>query len=501
MKTIVGIILLWFGLSSLGLSQTSFEFDINSEEDCIVIEAATDENGEVVLVGLIGDYVESDYDAFIMRVQSNGTYTTERFDRQDTLSRFTNIEILPNGNYFVLGCYSPFNNNDEREDLWVAILDSDLNIISEKSFKAKEPYDSFSSTACTVIDNDGNIVLTTGATIEDKGDKQGFLDFAFFKFTPEGDTIVSKYYSYIHNEVPYELKKVPNSDNFMLIEQATALGGGDELFFFDTNLDIIKINTFTGPEQGANGNLSSDGWISDNSFLVSGKKAWDAGGYWEHYIGVYLADTSGQSYQELVLDKLDTLDYTAWKNSMAYANDTTIYIGGFQNYLTFWTLTPSIVELYVIDKNMNVLGYKELGGDACYELRGIIATEDDGCLLYGTSYTNPDVHERDIHIWKVLREDIELLVSVKETSSLSSDIKVFPNPVQDKISIDLGQNHNWEDLQLSITSIEGKTVFQKQINEKGNLLEVDLSNLTSGLFIIQISNLSEIIYSEKIVKQ
>ncbi|MBC8487475.1 MAG: T9SS type A sorting domain-containing protein [Bacteroidetes bacterium] len=487
------------GFFSISLSQTSFEIGLNSEEDCKVWEANIDNNGSVILVGNIGPYIGLDYDAFVIKVNPDGDYITKRFDLLDTLSVFSTVEILDNGNYFIIGSYSLEENYLQRDNLWIVILDEELNLISERSYQIREPYVGFGTSACSLIDNDGNIVLAAIAGDEDSKEKTIFADFAFYKFNQQGDTLVSKYYSYIWDELPWELRQMPNSDNIMLIERCTYYNNHNELLFIDTDLNILKINNWATIDM--DGDVSSDFWCTDTSFLVSGRGSWNMDGYYEYFINVYLMDTSANIHQELVLNKNDTIDYSAWRNSMAYANDSTIYIGGFQNPFGFWLTDPTIVELYVIDKNMNLLGYKELGGDANYEVWGIIATDDDGCLIYGTSYTNDSVPERDVHIWKVLREEINIITKITETNQNIPNFDIYPNPAVNEVNLKLNKNKSWDNLTFSIFTIDGKKVFQKQIQGKGNMLNINISNLSEGIYVYRIFEKNNLITNGKFIKK
>jgi len=311
--------------------------------------------------------------------------------------------------------------------------------------------------------------------------------------------LLSKYYHYIWDELSWELRQMPGSDNMMLIERSTHYNNISELLYLDPNLNILKINQF-GYDNIISGNLSSDYWITDTSFLLSGYNSWDVGLDNEHYLAVYMVDTSAVFHQELVLNKEDTTDYSAWSNSMAYANDSTIYIGGFQIYMGFWITDPTIVELYVIDKDMNLLGYKELGGDANYELWGVIATDDDGCLLYGTRYDNPDIPQRDVHIWKVLRKDIDITTRITKIAEASPKVKMYPNPVMDELSIHLPFGNSQANVVVSISTLEGKTIFNKKITGQGNMVSLNVRNLQNGLYVLNVTDNQTLFYSEKIIK-
>jgi len=499
MKRILSILLFIILIVKLCIGQTSFEFGINTEDNCIVSKAAKDNAGNIVIVGIIGSITEHDYDAFILKVRPDGSYDSERFNRKDTISYFSTIDVLSNGEYFITGSYSIEGNYNERDRLWVVLLDSEFNLISEKTFLVRQDYIGFTAMACTIIDNEENIVLATGVIEEETKEKTNFIDFAFYKFDQQGDTLLSKYYHYIYDQLPWELRQMPGSDNMMLIEQTTNIGGNNELLFLDPEFNILKVN-YISNDIGINGDLSSDYWVTDTSFLMSGFNSWYMESYHEYYLATYLVDTSAVIHQELVMNRNDTTDYTAWRKSMAYANDSTIYIGGFQIYMGFWITDPTIVELYVIDKNMNLLGYKELGGDANYELWGIIATDDDGCLLYGTRYDNPDVHQRDVHIWKVLRKDIDITTRITEITEASSKVKMYPNPVMDELNIHLPFDNSQTNVVVSISTLEGKTIFHKKITEQGNMVSLDVRNLQNGLYVLNVIDNQTLLYSEKIIK-
>lgn len=87
-----------------------------------------------------------------------------------------------------------------------------------------------------------------------------------------------------------------------------------------------------------------------------------------------------------------------------------------------------------------------------------------------------------------------------EPQTFTKETKVWPNPVSDVVNIQLGHSMYWNKLTLSIITIDGKKVFQKRINEKGGLLKASLRNLEQGIYVMQVANGKEIIYSEKILK-
>lgn len=480
------------------IGQYSFEFGIESNEYSRLLNSDTDANGNVILVGFIGSPSIDPKDAYIVRVSPDGTYQEKRFALQDTISAFTSIKVLENGNYFITGAINADTTHNYRDHLWVINLDTDFNYLVNKAYKIREGYSFFGFLANIEFDNLGNLFLATGV-MENDSIPPDFSDFTFFKLSPDCDTLISKYYSYIWDEFPWEILNVPNSDNFMIIERSHNVNNRNELMFIDTELNILMVNQFENAS--IRGQLSSDCWLNDTSLIMIANNSWDMGTYYENYFAAYHIDTSVRIHQELVFNKNDTIDYMATSNSMAYVNDTTIFVGGFTLQPQFpYNQDPTVVELYLIDKDMNLLGYKELGGDMSYELFGLEATPDNGCLLYGGSNTNPHEFELDIHIWKVLRDEINIITSVANVPEKTKKLKVFPNPVVDILKIGIPKPLINTPITISLFNLKGRKVYQETIVAGGNLVSSNLRNLYPGIYGLIITNKNKTIYSSSIIK-
>ncbi|MFK8007981.1 MAG: T9SS type A sorting domain-containing protein [Saprospiraceae bacterium] len=82
-----------------------------------------------------------------------------------------------------------------------------------------------------------------------------------------------------------------------------------------------------------------------------------------------------------------------------------------------------------------------------------------------------------------------------------ASLKVFPNPVDDNmnIQIEIRQNTN---LNISVNNLLGKTIFleNKDLNEGIQTMNINLRNLPSGIYFLNLSDGQEII-SHKIMKR
>jgi len=479
--------------------QYSFEFGIESDEYCRLINADTDAYGNVILVGFVGSPSIDHKDAYILKVYPEGSYHEKRFALQDTISALMCIKVMDNGNYFLTGAINTDTAHNYRDKLWALTLDPDFNYSINKTYKIREGYSFFGFLANIVTDNFGDIILATSVEESETETRTQFSDFAFYKFNHDCDTLISKYYSYMFNEYPWDIVKVPNSDNLMIMERSTNPNNQKELMFIDTGLNILKVNPFES--HSLEGQFSSHYWVNDTSFIMVADNRWDMGTYYEKYFAAYLVDTTATVHQELVFNKNDTIEYMATQNSMAYVNDTTIFVGGWHLHPGFpGNQDPSIIELYLIDKDMNLLGYKELGGDMSYMLFGVEPTPDNGCLLYGGSNTNPHEFELDIHIWKVLRDEINIITSVADVTEKNEKLKVYPNPVADILKIGIPERLINTQITISLFNLKGKKVYQETVTVNGNLVSSNLMNLMPGIYGLVITNENKTIYSSSIIK-
>lgn len=80
----------------------------------------------------------------------------------------------------------------------------------------------------------------------------------------------------------------------------------------------------------------------------------------------------------------------------------------------------------------------------------------------------------------------------------SQMLSVYPNPVKEKLSIDLTKMAKTGGT-LSILNFEGKTVFCQKVSQ-GGLLTIDISHLPLGIYLCLYSNAVEIKIA-KIIKQ
>jgi len=484
-------------------SQHSYEFTYQTSEDEELFEGIQDTEGNFVLCGRIGSYMYQ-YNPLIVKVSTDGEFITKRFFSSDTLGYFKLAIQTPDGNYLFFGRYG-LNDWDVYNYLWVVKTDRDLNTIFQKSYYIEDSLYHSCNLDQFCFDSDSNIVVAGIRFM--KAASTEFSDLWMIKFNIDGDTLFTKTPRHImYDQWAQELTRVTTSGEYMVI-------GGNfdsytsrvELFRMDslfnktgfTNIPKNPPNKYiSGPQ------ASSDIWLNDTVFLLSttandtvGKRVDDSS------IGIFAVDTAGTIHSQLILGKPDTTDYAAHYNSMATVNDTTIYIGGYVSYLSFFPEQPSVIELNLIDTDLNLLGYQQFGGDAMYRLNGVIPSSDGGCLMYATRYDyQVNSYERDVHIIKMQREDMELITNISRTRESYNDLLAFPNPAKDQINIPLSATLT-QSARILVFKLDGRKVLDKQIEGKGNLISIDITNLSEGLYIYEVRQNNQVISTGKFLKR
>lgn len=498
----IQLTLLCFCMGMVAFGQHSYEFTYKTSDDEELFEGIQDNEGNFVLCGRIGSYMYQ-YNPLIVKVSPDGEFITKRFFSSDTLGYFKLATQTPDGNYLFFGRYG-LNDWDVYNYLWVVKTDRNLNTIFQKSYYIEDSLYHSCNLDQFCFDSDSNIVVAGIRFM--KAASTEFSDLWMIKFNIDGDTLFTKTPQHImYNQWAQELTLVPSSGEYMVIGgRFDSFTSRVELFRMDslfnktgfTNIPKNPPNKYiSGPQ------ASSDIWLNDTVFLLSttandtvGKRVDDSS------LGIFAVDTAGTIHNQLILGKPDTTDYAAHYNSMATVNDTTIYIGGYVSYLSFFPEQPSVIELNLIDTALNLLGYQQFGGDAMYRLNGVIPSSDGGCLMYATRYDyQVNNNERDIHIIKMQREDMELITKIFSSNDNSEKGIAFPNPAHEQLNIPL-QNFSGGTGRIVIYSIDGRKIFDKRMEFSGNQIFIDTNPLPEGMYIFEVRQNSQVLQSGKFLK-
>jgi len=255
-------------------------------------------------------------------------------------------------------------------------------------------------------------------------------------------------------------------DNFMYFDYDSA-----KVTFENTT---VSGNTFKYPFMvyaNAELNLTSGSWSGNNLSTDFGGNGnpnisrQTAAGIWAMSSTVnFGAGFSMYANNFLCIDTASTLNVS---QNITASSAATVYP---------WKIDPST--------NKAVADYYEgrtlLSGSAvAANFRKFDVAQADNTSLW---YLHPD---GTIHSYSVGIETAE-----------NSDIRIYPNPASDKVTIDL---QNTTATEICLMDIYGKTVVRKAVNGQSEV--IDLGSLAKGMYFVQIRNNSKVEATQKLIKK
>lgn len=485
-----GVLLSCLGQGSIELNYSTPLYDFLNDGFC-------DSENAVLFPGGCFLSESNENRGVLLKILPDGTDQIVYINSGDSVLHFCTGVELPDSNYFFLGykC-SAFEQPLLHSRIVVIITDRNLNTLTTKSYMLPSTYFGLNDKYASIVDNAGNVLVAMGLGENPYGSERH--DFGFYKFNPEGDTLMTKTYDTWYDADPYSFKRMNNSNNLMLISHGYLPLTEGELLFIDENLNIIKA-TRTRPLGFSN--YYSEGWLTDTTFLVSDSYTVDGYLHDDYMFRIGRMDTSARYYESLCFDHLDTVEYIADHYGMAYLNDTTIYVCGFQAYNSFIYDKPIKIYLYLIDKDLNIKGSKVLGNDHYYWGNGVIATKDGGCMVWALKFEIPYNNQLcDSHIWKVMPEDMTLYTRITNLPQEKLTARVWPNPATNKLYVSLDGLNTGDDFRFRIFDSGGRKCYDTRFTSTGNCLEADLHNLPSGIYLYEIAPLNGEKSSGKFIK-
>jgi hypothetical protein len=80
------------------------------------------------------------------------------------------------------------------------------------------------------------------------------------------------------------------------------------------------------------------------------------------------------------------------------------------------------------------------------------------------------------------------------------NIRVYPNPVSDLLSLEFGNIH--DAYTVNLTDVVGKNVYSSAVNRQDNKLEIPMERYPTGIYMLRVTDIKgNLMYVDKIVKQ
>jgi len=301
-----------------------------------------------------------------------------------------------------------------------------------------------------------------------------------------------------HYGLVYDLLMTPDSQSYLLF--VAGFGGSTTggIFKLDTNLVLDTIYAMPlNIEFRTNGK-----WLTTNTLLIAGDLSVPDKEITEDRedrdLAITTTDSIFNSGYHTYLGKVDTFDVAGSLYSLDFITPKEIFFAGTANMdlLPFIDI-PSWYMLNSLDSNLNLNWQKYYGGDAYYNLWGMLATQDGGCLMYGTRYDAATQNEeRDLYILKV--DENGLYTGIEESPGKQAhDAIIYPNPGCNDLNIQSGPQISGA--QFTLYDMKGNSLLEEKINTTE--IRINTSKLPPGIYPWNIVFKNKVVESGKWVKE
>ncbi|MBR3698333.1 MAG: T9SS type A sorting domain-containing protein [Bacteroidales bacterium] len=274
-------------------------------------------------------------------------------------------------------------------------------------------------------------------------------------------------------------------------------------------LNVIQNTSLMGSDTLYKLSMFNDPWptaksLSDNTFLIASmslEQLYNLPTIYsmENNALFVKCDTLGHVLNYLLFDPWnDTIDRPAYYQAIDYTDGDAVYLCSFQQLehdLNGPEFNGNRIVVTKTDSNLNVVWQKryQLGNSYCVPVY-ILATSDHGCLIVGYSMVVGGTEPRRLFVLKLSSEGT---VSIPEvgTDNCPYSYSFFPNPVDDRLHMEFSPDVTPQ--AVEIYDVKGRLVG----TQNTSLENVDMSQLPSGIYTLNVVVNDGIVYSEKVVKQ
>jgi hypothetical protein len=133
---------------------------------------------------------------------------------------------------------------------------------------------------------------------------------------------------------------------------------------------------------------------------------------------------------------------------------------------------------------------------------GVLTAKNKDAIIYGKAYyQEEEVCNRNLVIYYVSRSELGLPpVAVFDTKNTLANTTVYPNPSNGIIYIQVNKDLLKDNSRIKIFNSNGRKVYDYQLPNKGNTLQLDITNLEEGVYVYQVTNGEKIFSTGKFIK-
>lgn len=479
--------------------QWSFEYPCGENEYAHFMAGDKSLHYNYVVGGIYGDNPDLP-SAIALCIRENGEYNDKVFKGNSMKMSFITALGLNDGNVFVAAACSDNHEKNVYEKLWIAVMDPNLDILSEKIMEVDEHYISYGLSAQALLNDNNEIVLVTVVTDSISLHTVIEYDFSFYKFDCFCNLLKQSYLenpSY-HSEIT-DFIKVANTDCYAMFGNGMHITGVETVSYIDDDLEYISTSIIDNMSNYPNNILprfiSVDYWYDENHFLMSAMSAHTEGINDWHPIVIKM-DKDMNVEKSLSFERVDTTDYVSQYRSMACVNSDKIYISTFWQNSSGFELYPNTATVFLINDKLDLLGRKDFESDAFIDILYIQPTYDEGCIIQ--AYKIYKTHKVPV-ICKLKSEDFEIVTKLIDYEC-DIDVGSYPNPVSSVLNINTDFIID-VNVRIVVYDILGRRYLDKELRLDGDMLTLDVSPLVDGAYFYEIIIDEKCVLKEKFIKK
>ena len=471
-----------FLITVFGITQT-FEKYYKTSLDEIVYDAIEINYEEIIFVLNYGNYLNSDYQAKLFRLNHcSGEFT----DSADIIFNYPDYKFTGSRHIFLLG------------DSIILIIGNCIHNITEDFQIFVTQYDMNFNYVCDTVAGNlslnegiGDIILTSDSILVIAG-WENFGDLLLEERKINGEFIRKKTYSE-GGLLASTLFDLPSINKYHLYRWADGYHAFNVINKNDLSVDtIIQYPLGFEATNAIKGIDSSYYYVAGRNMTFNPPK--------KDNLSYIKVNSNGEIIQvwEYLTDSLEYYTY----NSFSF-NDDYIFFGGavpctWIPPLEFYPEQRWIL-LYKISHNGEIAWQKFYKGEVNYMAYKVLATNDGGALIFSTKYdwNDPVPNQRDLHILKIDSTGYytPLTGTAKELEQMQKQILVYPNPVENDVNFVFGLYKN---LEINIFDLSGKKIYSNTFIHSAN---INIAYLKSGIYTYTVSSKNGFFEEGKIIKK
>lgn len=476
------------------LSLVFFSLKAESQQWCI--DYPSDENVSICLIGgdMSHEYnysvgfkynqMTGRYSPVALCIDEAGNYNDRSYHEIIEKGYFCYALGMGDGNAFVVARCGNDVENEVYENLWVAVINPELEVVTEKYIEIEDPYVSYGYTIHALINNDNEIVVVTQVTDDVTMVSGNSYDYAFYKIDYDCNLLRCSYLKNTSSNAGItDFTLVPNTNIYAVFGDGMNHNNVESVFYIDDDLNFISCTLFDDPSNYPNflfpENMCVDHWFDEKTFLMSAQSSQTTGvNKWKPL--VLKMDVDMNVIDVLDLERPDTTYYVSQYRSMAYVDENTIYVSTYWHRNSWNEYLPNVATIFLMNEKLELLGRKDFEMENFFNVLHVQPTSDKGCVVQG--YVDDGKHKKTL-IFKLSKSDFEISADVLEYDCY--DVNVYPNPVSSLLYIDI-ENLNKKSLSVRIIDELGRRYLDKDVVVDGNVISLDVSTLSNGLYFYQI---------------